>query len=201
MNQRSLLTSTLLFSLSLLAAGCFCSGDNDDDIVIDDPISESGFLLLQVDYETLQFEAGTILPAAPTTLPPDTLPVSVTYNSPGDFGDITLQSTIDNDTLFFGTIIWAGTGERSIPAQLTPATGFQPINAVTPQPAIKDLNPYESFPEENPLTEIWAAVAELQVVNQAVNQPGTQVGFFTYARSVGVGNPAEWDYYVVIYYR
>lgn len=190
--------TTLLLLLALFALTNMSNCDGEDDSYLE-PYTESSFTLLQVDYQTLDFEAGNFVPAAPVTTPADTLPIAVTYNSPGDFGDILLASTIDNDTVFFGTIVWAGTGQRISPAQLTPAADFQTIDAAAPLPTIKNLNPFGVDPEDADVAELWAAVADLQVVHDAVADPGSRFGFFTYARSVGVGNPAEWDYFVVIY--
>ncbi len=118
--------TTLLLLLALFALTNMSNCDGEDDGYLE-PYTESSFTLLQVDYQTLDFEAGNFVPAAPVTTPADTLPIAVTYNSPGDFGDILLASTIDNDTVFFGTIVWAGTGQRISPAQLTRQRIFKPL--------------------------------------------------------------------------
>lgn len=179
----------------------------------DGPIDETLIpraLLLQVDYETLAFEGGyrlfdTEVPYDPA-IPLDSFPVEVLYNSPGDFGDLTLRylpATGIGDTLFFGTIIWAGTGDVIFPDTLEAPDQFMEVSSndfVGPPPTFFPLTPFQVFEEAVTPEDIFGAVQHLQLVRDALDNSNARLGWFFYPRSVGVGNPAEWDYYVVVVY-
>jgi hypothetical protein len=189
----------LLFvmALLLLLPACHWFGiDDDDEVSVENP---GQFILLQIDYQTLAFEGGKtfdIEGAAPSI---DSLPVFIDYQPPGDFGDLGLYSSLDSSQLFFGTIVWAGRGDRIFPAQLDDPTTFETTDDI-PEilPFIKDLNP-QPQPTLVEMIDLWNAVSNLSIMVDAVTTSGAHFGWVFYPRSVGIGDPADWDYYLVAY--
>jgi hypothetical protein len=137
-------------------------------------------------------------------IPLDSFPVSVTYNPPGDFGDLTMQfipQSGTGDTLFFGTIIWAGSGDVQFPTNFEAADQFPSVPSndfVGPPSSFLNLTPFDVDEENASATEIFGAVQGLDVVREALDSGSARFGWFFYPRGVGIGDPAEWDYYVVI---
>jgi hypothetical protein len=72
-----------------------------------------------VAYETDEFEGGREVSFPPYALPPtDSLPRIVDYEPPGDFGSIAFEYVDTADTVFYGSIVWAGRGEMLVPDTL-----------------------------------------------------------------------------------
>lgn len=157
-------------------------------------------LILKIDYLTYSFEGGYELPFYDTT----TFNISSTYNPPGDFGDIQLYYEEFNALLFDGTIIWMGTGAQSYPAITQPAIEFEVNNQYIQMPtystfeAVKYSN-YQTTIADSEYDQIWSAVANLKLVENYRNSNPTGTIFtFLYTPSVGMGNPAEWDWYIFL---
>ena len=188
-------TFTILLSLLFLPA---CNWLDDENPLPRQEV-EGKYILLQIDYQTLAFEGGKIFDAAAPAPAVDSLPVFVTYTPPGDFGDLGIYSSLDSSQLFFGTIVWAGSGDRTFPAQLDPVSAFATVETVPDiLPLITDLNP-QPEPDRIDEGELWSAVNNLQIMVEAATTEGARFGWIFYPRSVGVGDPAEWDYYLVAY--
>ncbi|SCY50428.1 hypothetical protein [Flavobacterium caeni] len=155
-------------------------------------------LMLQVDFETHVFEGGKKLFYQSA----ETFAIASDYDPPGDFGGVTLRYAETNEMLFAGTIIWMGTGQMTFPAGLNPAGSFATIASPVPMPTSIETVQYTQFayyPEPMPYQAIWNAVDHLQVVAQfRASNPNGTVHVFLYTPSVGVGNPAEWDYFVML---
>jgi len=72
--------------------------------------------LLKFDFQLHTFEGAFFSNYAPCdTCDTNSFPIDYIYHEPVDFGDITFRYLPELDTLFFGTIIWMGTGDISIP--------------------------------------------------------------------------------------
>ncbi len=155
----------------------------------------SKILVLKVDHLTSVFEGGTEINLSTNTEVSDSIPMSILYNPPGDFGDITLKYLPTGDSLFAGTIIWMGQGDRQFPAALAQASTFAtgtsaPIPAHTQfQPILTDHN------QTYPYATIWSAIQNLSII-QSYLAVGKKVAVYHYTPSVGIGNPADWDWYV-----
>lgn len=171
----------------------------DDEDPAPRQVVDGRFILLQIDYQTMTFEGGKIFEVTGTAPAVDSLPVFVTYTPPGDFGDLGIYSSLDSSQLFFGTIVWAGSGDRTFPAELDPVAAFATTDDVPDiLPVIADINP-QPQPERIDEGELWSAVNNLQIMVEAATTEGARFGWIFYPRSVGVGDPAEWDYYLVGY--
>lgn len=192
----------LLFGLSALL---FLSCSEDDAAPVQspntEPAVENKVLMLKVDLLTYQFEGGKelIFPEA------EDFNISIDYVSPGDFGSIKLNYEEVNQPIFDGTIVWMGLGERSFPEFLDGPESFSTIEGSVEMPDISQfqlVTYIEGGGIEEPWAEhelIWAAIENLQQV-QAYREsnPNAKVHLFLYTPSVGIGDPADWDWYVIL---
>lgn len=155
-------------------------------------------LLLQVDYQTNTFEGGSELTFPTTTAP--TFTVATDYQAPGDFGNLRLTYQEVNAPLFDGSIVWAGCGARHFPQALTPAAQF----TYSPQPdSVMPGGGYENVfnPNQQPFdyAPVWRAVRGLDKVRTYVaSNPTASARLFLYTPSVGMGNPAEWKWILLL---
>lgn len=197
--MKTLLRWTFLLALPLLILpACHCLDDDDSPAGKDRSVIGK-YLLLQIDYQTLEFEGGKLFDVLGTAPAVDSLPVDVVYNSPGDFGDLGLYSSLDSSRLFFGTIVWAGRGDRVFPAELDDPATFSTTGDVPDiLPLIKELTPPRA-PEPVDPGVLWEAISHLSVAIDAALTENSRFGYVFYPRSVGVGDPAEWDYIIVAY--
>ena len=187
----------LILLLGLSLSFIACSDDSDNNLQNQ---TENKVLLLKVDLETNVFEGGKELIFSAS----DNFTITTDYNSPGDFGDITLMYEEANANIFAGTIVWAGSGAMTYPEMLNATASFATVAQPVAMPATEDfkLVEYDEFnyyPEEIDYNAIWDAIDNLQVVKEyRLANPDAKVNLFLYTPSVGVGNPAEWDWYVIL---
>ncbi len=185
----------LMFVLMIsLLIGC----TDDDTYNYYDHHHHNSVVLLQVNYTDYEFEGGTELFLHSEFNDSDTLPIRVDYVPPGDFGSLGLFYEPKNEPIFKGTIIWSGTGKRLYPYNLYRSEKFLMLDDPIDMPDSDDFQIL--FPEEGvdyPLDSIWNSISHLAIVSRYL-ESGKKVGVFRYTRSVGVGNPNEWDWYVVM---
>ncbi len=165
-----------------------CSKDNDET-------NPNSVLLLKVDYNSNQFEGGKELPFTDTT---SNMTLTNQYVSPSDFGSIKLKYQELNETIFEGTIVWNGLGQINYPQNLLNANQFDRVmtaDFVTPIAGFENVfNPDNTTYNYN---TIWTSVQSLVKVRQYLNSnPNATVKIFLYTPSVGIGNPAEWDWII-----
>ena len=91
--------------------------------VSEDNITEdyNSIVILKVDYMTNKFEGGYEQQINSEITDADTIPITIKYKAPGDFGNISLYYKPTNDLLFDGSIIWNGTGTINYPQTFRPA--------------------------------------------------------------------------------
>lgn len=184
--------------LSLMA----CSDDNSDP-VDENPQSANKVVLLKVDATNFAFEGGKEL----TFEEASTFTISHEYILPGDFGSIKLKYDELDATIFDGDIHWMGLGEMNYPEAIDPVSSFESIATAVPMPdeSLRELvlydefMPVEDWPYAANYSALWDAVDNLQIVKEYREaNPGAKVHFFLYTPSVGVGNPADWDWFVIL---
>lgn len=192
----------LLLGLSALLFTA-CSEDDPSPVNTDNdpPVSGNNVLMLKVDYQTYAFEGGKELtfPAA------DTFTISSEYVTPADFGSIKLNYEEVDQPLFDGTIVWMGLGERSFPETIGGPDTFVQIENPIEMPAIDDFEKV-TYTEEEYLDgftvdhqALWTAIYKLEAVKRyRQSNPDAKVHVFLYTPSVGIGDPADWDWYVVL---
>ncbi len=189
----------LLFLLPLLAA-VSCTKCKDQNTAPhpygNDALYPPSVVLLKVDYLTKTFEGGTELTLSGSIQDTDTLPILVDYKEPGDFGDVTLRYQPTNDTLFFGTMVWMGLGKMYFPDSLQPASTFP----TSSDPAVEvDSTRFQKlhyYASADP-AGVWEAVNKLKIVSE-YSKSGKKIGVFLYRPSQGVGDPNNWDWFVVM---
>ncbi len=186
----------ICIALLLLGLNTSCTDDNSNT----DNNLENKVALLKVDYLTNTFEGGTELNFDPSI----SFTIYSVYNPPGDFGDIQLYYQELDELLFDGTIIWMGLGERSYPSSLMDPNDFSTIDSALQIPDTADFEKvmyaqYAFYPDSINYTGIWTAIDQLEIVsNYRSSNPNEAIHLFLYTPSVGIGDPADWDWYVII---
>ena len=153
-------------------------------------------LVLKVDYNNQTFEAGKEL-LFPNT---STFTISKHYVPPSDFGSIKFIYEEVNLPLFDGTIVWMGLGGITYPTNFSPASDFSVVTTtdyVTPAAGFENIhNLNNTIIDYQP---IWSAVQNLVKVRQYLaSNPTATVKIFLYTPSVGIGNPADWDWILIV---
>ncbi len=181
--------TVILFALLLGLCGCKREQINKSNSI----------LLLKVDYQTFAFEGGEEQSIS-TSLPNvDTIPLRVYYKSPGDFGEIALYYKPDDMLLFKGSIIWMGKGSITHPVTFR-SPGTFATNAVTidyPGDAAFKLKTTPTTEMQNNLKQIWKTIAKLNIVSD-YRKSGKKIEVLLYTPSVGIGNPADWDWIILM---
>lgn len=161
--------------------------------------SSDKVLLLQVDYMTNAFMAGKEF-NFPTF---SDITISSTYQPPGDFGGIQLFYSEINEMLFDGSIVWMGTGQISYPI-LEPTSSFETSSNLVEVPYVSlfEVIMYDEFayyPDEIEYSSIWHSISNLSLVNEyRASNPDGEVNLLLYTPSVGIGDPYEWSWIVII---
>ena len=152
-------------------------------------------LLLKVDYTTNTFEGGKELTFDSNTT---TFSTNYQYVTPADFGSIKIFYTELNTQLFYGDIIWMGTGEIHFPTDFQPASSFEFVNtfAAIDLPSVENIfNPNnEIFNYTNPLNQV---VYLSKVIEYRASNPNASAKIFLYQPSVGIGDPATWKWIIM----
>lgn len=192
--------------MGVAALAISCSSDAAapvDQPVAVNPVTEPAenkVMLLKVNFQDYAFEGGVEL-----TFPEaDTFTISSDYAAPGDFGSIILNYAETGQPLFMGEIVWAGLGHMIYPCAMNTPDMFEPASQAIPMPAVSnfvtvDYDEFAIYPDVIDYQSIWSAVDDLALVKQYREQnPNADVHLFLYTPSVGVGDPAEWDWYVIL---
>lgn len=174
---------------------------------ITDPIrySSGGVIVLAVDYTTNAFLGGYTVPSGfvSDAMRDGTFGLTSDYNSPGDFGDVTIYERATHTKLFAGDIIWMGAGRMTYPEQMYSPGSFARAKKTVSLPEFTEYSYYgEEYSDftRSDLGPVRSAVSRLEIVRQAVaNWPDTPEIYATlYMRSVGMGDPADWYWLVFI---
>ena len=154
-------------------------------------------LMLKVDYLTNTFEGGKELTFNHLT---DSFSIINQYKAPGDFGSIKLIYQELNETLFDGTIFWMGTGQINFPQNIQPSNQFISVNTTdTLYPINGFKNVFNPNNEIYNYSPIWLSIQnKIKVREYLASNPNATVKLFLYTPSVGIGNPADWDWIVFL---
>ncbi len=156
-------------------------------------------LLLKIDFQTYQFEGAFEQVLGSSFGQFDTLPITSTYMPPGDFGNVTFRYQPGNELIFDGDIVWNGWGPINYPMGFDPPNQFNRSTDLVPLPdSVRFQNIFPEIPPYKlPLDSIWMDIADLQIIKDYIDSP-KKVGYFLYTPSVGFGNPADWDWFLVL---
>lgn len=194
MRRYNLYKLAVLLCLSIILVSC----KEDTPEVL--PVTNETVLILKVDYLTNVFEEGREL----NFVGSPTFNISWKYDLPLDFGSVELYYEELNELLFDATIIWLGSGERSFPESLSPASRFTVKSDGLDLPGLESFTTIlydETPPNLKPLEYdlIWDAIDNLEVVQEyRKHNPEGDINLYLYTPSLGVGIPAEWDWYVFL---
>lgn len=176
-----------------LLTGCL---DDDDKYIYH--THDNSVVLLKINYTDFEFEGGTEIFLHSDFNESTNIPISVDYVPPGDFGSISLYYEPKEELIFEGSIVWAGSGKRTFPRYIYHPDNFLYLDEEIEKPA--DERFQIIFTEEGvdyPLEDIWNSINDLAIVNRYL-KGGKNIGLFRYTPSVGVGDPNEWSWYVIM---
>ena len=154
-------------------------------------------LLLKVDYLTNTFQGGK-----ETTYTENSNSFTISHQSvpATDFGNIKLKYDEINQILFDGDIIWMGLGQIHHPQNMLAANQFQIVltdDIIFPATSFNHILPQSNL--SNDYNQVWMAVQNLVKVREyLISNPTGVVHLYLYTPSVGVGNPADWKWIVLM---
>ena len=154
-------------------------------------------LLLKVDYLTNTFQGGK-----ETTYTENSNSFTISHQSvpAADFGNIKLKYDEINQILFDGDIIWMGLGQIHYPQNMLAANQFDAVltaDVVFPTTSFNHILPQPNL--GNNYNQVWMAVQNLVKVRQyLISNPTGVVHLYLYTPSVGVGNPADWKWIILM---
>lgn len=187
--------STLLLAITVLLFSC-----NKEEELPHQPVLINNVVLLQIDFLTNTFEGGKVLQF--TSAP--TFTISSNYQSPGDFGGVQLYYSEVNEKIFDGGIVWNGKGERLFPSTMDSPDTFDTMINGAPIPDISMFEKviyggFDNYPEVIDYPAIWNSINNLNIVSRyrAAN-PDAKINLFFYQSSIGAGDPADWDWYIIL---
>ena len=200
MNQKKY--SKFIFNGILLGI-CILSFSNckKDDGENEDNVTKT-LVLLKVDYLTHDFEGGQLVELPPFTNLSDTLPLIVNHVAPSDIGSLSIYyNTVNPSQLVFnGSLVWMGLGSRSFPATLADPLDFpllaSPLGSVD-STEFKIVH-YDLAPQQIYYDSIWDGIKDLEIVGFVRSNSTTKMSLFLYRPSDGAGDPADWDWYILM---
>jgi len=185
----------MLFGVALLFGSC--TGE-DSEIPAQNalPIGENKVLLLKVDYTTNAFEGGKEFDFQDDT---ESFTIETQHQQAGDFGGIKLYYQELDEKLFEGSIHWNGLGAMSFPESLQPASSFEHVLTEDFAICLGFDNVFNPQQQELDYNLPWSSIQGLVKVRQYLqSNPASTVKIFLYTPSIGVGNPEEWDWIILL---
>ena len=183
-------------SLVLMIFFCFSCSTEDNRKDVSDP-TQNKVLLLKVDYQTNVFEGGKELVFESNQ---ENMTLVNEYVAPGDFGNLKIVYQEVNSTIFEGTIVWMGLGEMNFPNNLLPPNQFEVTlsnDYVLPQSGFENIFNLDNIDYD--YQNIWGSVQNrVKVREYLTSNPTATVKVFLYTPSVGVGDPADWDWIFIL---
>lgn len=198
----------ILLSYLIICCVLSCSKDKKTGLIRNgtgkSTIENNTLLLLKVDLMTQEFEGGTELTIKKGLTYFDSLPIRVDYDSPSDFGNVTLFYDPTNDTLFDGSLVWMGTGAMTYPKYLKTPGNFDFEYAYPDLPEssrFQRIRVNENYDISDyyvsDIPKVWQAIDHYEIVNTYLKS-GKKIGLFLYTPSLGAGDPNEWDWIVIM---
>lgn len=183
----------ILFVLLTLFSSC-----TEESVTVADNTSEPNkVLLLKVDYLTNTFQGGKETTYAENS---NSFTISHQIVAPVDFGNIKLKYDEINEIIFDGDIVWMGLGQINYPQNMLAANQFEAV--LTDDIIFPTTNFHHILPEpnlSNNYNQVWMAVQNLVKVRQyLISNPTGVVHLYLYTPSVGVGNPADWKWIILM---
>ncbi len=178
---------TRILLLLFVSVAMACNSDFRDELDKTNKV-----LVLKVDYTTNQFEGGKELKFAKNT---ESFSISAEYVPPGDFGSVKMIYSELQEQLFFGEIIWMGTGRIMYP-EWTDKSLFERVtttDVVNPSGFEKISNKFDGNIQD--YSKPWISVQQLVKVREYIkSNPNQTVKIYLYTPTVGAVDPtkAKW---------
>ena len=188
-------------AICILSVGVFFMGCKKEDSKDEENVSKS-IIMLKIDYLTYNFEGGQLIELAPYTNLTDTLPLIVNYIEPLNTGSLKISYKSSNTTglVFDGSIVWMGLGSRTFPSLLVDASSFPvlttPLNTIDSSEF--HVVHYDLAPQQIYYDSIWGGIKHLKIVDEFRRVDSPKMSLFLYRPSVGAGDPADWDWYILL---
>lgn len=118
---------------------------------------------------------------------------------PGDFGGVAISDPCSGLVLYAGSIVWAGGGEQLYPAAPIRSDALKRVSQQISPPRRVDvvIGPYADGDEEGGIAA-WNSVKDLNLVQEIASAPYS-VLVYLYPRTVGMFNPANADWVILLY--
>ncbi|MDW7694453.1 hypothetical protein R9C00_06860 [Flammeovirgaceae bacterium SG7u.111] len=195
-NMKANISVALIISLIPFLMACPTKDDGDDT-----GDNTHSIALLKVDFTTNTFEGGKEIDLSANLTATDSIPLRIDYTAPGDFGSIALYAQPSDQLVFDGTIIWMGKGEMSFPSSFASPEpeNFPRLAVPLEQPSASDFQKIFDNIEDKEIDYegIWDSIKHLKIVED-YRASNKRIGLFLYTPSVGIGDPKDWDWYVML---
>lgn len=160
---------------------------------------------LLVDYATYNFDGGVISYYSCPNCTDDSIPFTIDYNPPGDFGDITFTLSSLQDTVFDATIIWTGLGQIYSPINFTTDTPFTDTTIATNKPSdFRYINEEgQTITDDyllNKADSAWDVIDSLKITNLFAEK-GFKAAIYLYPPTVGSFDPSVAKWVVFLYHN
>ncbi len=163
--------------------------------------------ILELDFLTYEFIEGNMayFPLC-DSCDSDSLPFNIEFMSPMDYGEILFKYSHNEDTLFYASIWWMGTGEIYYPDQFLPSSVFAYQNESIILPDHAQYYEYLLIPTYYSLDQYkqkadsaWMSIDSLQIVNEFAEYT-FRVGLYAYTPTVGEFDPYVAKWIIFLYY-
>lgn len=179
----------------------------------DDSIIKSGYVniaTLIVDYDTYNFEGGNISYYSCADCAVDSIPFTIDYKSPGDFGGITFELSSTQDTIFDATIIHMGEGQIYYPTEFSMQVPFTNGNSAINKPNDLRYIHWDGSAMDSSSTNdlyymeradlAWDKTDQLAITNLFAEK-GFKSAVYLYAPTVGLFDPAKAKWIIFLYHN
>ncbi len=166
----------------------------------------ANFAFLIVDYTTYNFEGGyfTKFPYYPG-YDDESIPFTILYNPPADFGDILFTYSATNDTIFAGSIVWDGLGQITFPDTIDDASEFSYDSTQVADPfSVSYLNYVDAIEDSVfylKADATWMSVNKLKILKEFGKEGNVfRIALYLYAPAEGFfsATSAKW---IIFLYR
>lgn len=160
---------------------------------------------LIVDYDTYTYDGGNISYYSCSDCPNDSIPFSIDFYQPGDFGEIAFKLHSTSDTVFDAGIIWMGTGEIAQPKDFDTTYPFDYTGSNTGKPHDMryihvDGTRMNDSSLKKKAASAWNIIDSLAITN-IFGDKDFEAAIYLYPPSVGMFDPSAAKWIIFLYYN
>ncbi len=188
--------------LLFVGFGFQLTGYSQTDTIIKHDIVNLATLI--VDFETYEFEGGDISYYSCANCSTDSIPFTIDYQAPCDFGGVTFTLSSTQETVFDATIVWMGLGYILYPNSFGLSAPFINANRLTTKPSdLKYIYAHGSeIVDANEILaadSAWNSIDSLEITNLFAEN-GFEATILLYTPTVGLFNPAVAKWIIFLYH-